>query len=585
MANRGLEWMMTLVDRFSGPARRITNSLSGVTRQIQETKKAAVGGDTVVDKVFADKTLVTKLPEASKSMLGEMGGELRKLLGGVFGREGGQLLGGAFGSALPELAALGTGIGAVVAGVMLAKEAFEKIVDVIAEAVAKVGELTYEWSKFAIETAAFKENTMVSLETVLGSARNAKSLFGATVNLADRLPIKTKEALEIETRFALAGFKDQATLQKLLVGASDVQALRGEEGVQGFVRQVSDIAAVGLSDRHLLYLSQESGIPENLIFDQLRHLTGVTGTDEQIKKMVSQQRFDRNTGVTAVMRALAAVQGGQLGTLSGKLGQTLEGRLSTLKSRPFEMFQDFDKTLGYGSLKGALGNLVDLLEPSSPFGKDLKSTLQATFGGMLQAAFGDLSGPAGRQSIQAVLTRALGLVRAFGSVITAVITNVKTFGGAFLEGIGPAIDAFTQSMGMAGDQGRDLNSIMTVLGYTLGVLVGWLLDIVSGFVMFGSHVMKVIDDVASGVYDIGELLAGNPSPLLKDVVSGFTQPAAAAAAGAPPTHQNVHVEQHFHINGSDADTDGLAKRLDDTGRSGLRSFFEELAHARGSYQR
>jgi len=495
---------------------------------------------------------------------------------------------------------LTSGLAGAITVAGLVEKAFEKVVDVIAEAGRKVVDMSLEMSKFALESASFKESTMVSLETVLGSAQKANSLYASTVQLADRLPIQTKQAVEIETRFALAGFKDQATLQRLLVGAADVKALRGDEGVQGFVRQMSDIAAVGLSDRHLMYLSQEAGIPENLIFDQLRKLSGRQGSDEQIKKLVSQGAFDRGTGETAVLQALAQVQGGQLGNLSGKLGQTFEGLMSTLKSRKLEFFQDIVGTQGFASVKGALSNLVNLFDPSSTFGAALKKRALATFGGAFQNLFGDLSGPGGSERLENGLTQVFNIADKLFSLVVFGASMGKEALFGFFDALGITGGIFTSGGALDPAAARMFAAEAHKIGEEFGYVAKFLGDLAELFERIAGYVGVVSDFVdkipglsgalhqlinpaGAAIDTLGEVEKDSQKYTGHSLVDNAATPLAAAALG-PVGQVGVTLYQTFNVDGGDhKDARELAEHMKDQGSSALDAVLAQLGLGAGSH--
>lgn len=343
-----------------------------------------------------------------------------------------------------------------------------------------IADVAFEFSKATIEAASFKETSLVALETVLGTAKQANDLFGSTVELASHLPIKTQQALGIEKSFALHGMKDPNVLNRLLIGAADVKGISGEEGVEAFTRQINDIMSVGLSARHLQFLSQGAGIGEDKIFAEIRKITGAKGNDEQIKKLVEQHAFDKNVALTAVLQALAGIQGGQLGNLSKRLSLTVEGLTSTLASRPFEFATKLQTQPAYEAFRGFLSNLVNVTGPGSFFSADLDKQVKATFGDVFGTIFGGLSGDAGAATMVQLLNKVMLGVQDIGGGLEIAAVAGKAFLGGFFDALNIGGDLFGPNGKMdpvalkqLGLEAREFGHELGSIASALGDVVGW----------------------------------------------------------------------------------------------------------------
>lgn len=598
MANRTLEWVIRMVDKMSGPAGNAGSSIGKMLRQVDNAKRAAGAADSTMSQMNkvvgqvaapaakADTALgnMTKQLDEAKKAAGETGaalqkmekavggeatkhalggeaaGEMKKLMGGVFGSEGGQLFGGGLravlGSSAGEALGLASGIGAAVAAALILVDVFKEVGNLISEGIRKVIEFTRELTKTAVETAAFKETTLIGLGTVLGSDAKGKALFGSTVKLTSGLPLGTEEALDIQKRFAIGGFKGTPTLQRMLIAASDVKAMRGEEGLETFTRQITDIANIGLQMGHLNSLAQGSGIQTSLIFRQLRKMTGFGGTDHQLEELISKGGIGKGTAVRAIIQALAVQENGPLGTLSLRLADTFSGLVTKFKSALFNMFLDFDSAPGFAAIKGALKGLVEMLDPSKGIGAQLKASLSKAISGILTAIFGDLS--PGR--IESMLSGLPSTIEVIGDVLSGVITSVKSFAEGFMDSAWPAIRSLIDELG--GGRSEAIQEMFRLMGKIIGRFLAGMLEMTR-------DAMKV------GTFMLDPFGVGGPS-------SGHD-----ASAGAPPRGGGpgstiersvaLHVEQHFHVTGDVRDVEPLASRLKEEGRSGMQSYLTSLA--------
>jgi hypothetical protein len=365
-----------------------------------------------------------------------------------------------------------------------------------AEGIAEIG---IEFGKTAVEAASFKESTLISLETVLGSAKEAKGLFGDTIALAAHLPIETKAAIEAANQLALTGF-NRKEIAPLTVAASDVGALnpgRGSEAMRLFLRQIADIKSVGLSSRHLLALSQETHLPEEKILANLSKMTGLKGTPEQLKKMLGS--IDKDTAIAAIAQTVADVEGGALGNLSKKLSTTTEGLLSTLKSRKLELLMDLDESPAYAEFRSFLGNAANLLDPSSEFGGRVKSKIATTFGNVFHTVFGDFAGDAGVGRLEHVLDEVAKGAELVGVGLEGSAEFAKAFADELLDASGIGGDLFGPDGSLDKKKVKEITDEFRDFGHELGIVANGLIEAAKG--------AKTLVDTLSVHGDIGVWLA------------------------------------------------------------------------------
>lgn len=535
MASRTLEWIIRLVDKVSGPSKAVGDSLNSVVKQVDHVKKVA----------------------------GSAGGGLA----------------GEIGKGIVEAEAL--------------KRAFEAVGDTVLRVVESVADLTYEISRFGIEAASFKEQSLIALSTVLGSDSRARSVFGGGLRLAGALPIDARESLNSMKNFAVAGINDPGTLQRLMVMTSDVKAFRGEEGASGFIRQMIDMATVGMQERHLMFLSQQTGIREDLILKHIRELGGFGGTDKQIKELITQGRISKNVGFNAVAMALADQERGPIGTLSKKLSESFEGLVTRLHTRLFLLFSDFDHAPGFRDIKRVLKSAVDLLDTDTALGSDIKSSLGDAISNILSSVFGDVS-------ITDFMRGLPAKIRQVGNIIRGAIEAVKGLAEGLIAGLGPGVSEMLKQIGSGNYD--EVRSAFKKLGEFIADLIGL-------FRSFAPKLdeVKAFADTLTGRKSLGAYISqqGTYGELMKDGLIGYA-PAdkwlselfgggrkhesnddpelnaaiATVLRGDSGGRPALHFEQHNHFHGDSRDPDRAARRVGDVSRKVVQSYLNSLALAR-----
>jgi hypothetical protein len=396
MANRNLTWEFSLLDKISSPASKAEKSLSKLSVTLNLAGEAAVEGAAGLKKLAdGSEKAATGARHASR-----------------------------------EAESLATHWAHVVE---LGKE--------IWHVVEGVGEFGFEMGKAAIEAASFKETTLVSLTTIMGSADAASETLTNTIKLASKLPIETEEALQGITKLTMAGY-NRKQLFPIEIAASDVKAFNPgrADAMDVFLRQISEIKQVGLTGRHLQALSQETNISEEGI---LSNLMRYYGRDKKtIEHMISKKLIDKEAAVAAILQAVADKEGGKLGPISKKLGQTVSGLWATIKSRKLEFLMDLDQSPAYKTFRNFLSNVAKATDPFSPFATRVKASFSRTFGGVFGSIFGDFAGEDGVGKIEAGLTKALQVVELIGGGFQVAIGFGKGFLDSLTQGLGTTNSLF-----------------------------------------------------------------------------------------------------------------------------------------------
>lgn len=334
-------------------------------------------------------------------------------------------------------------------------------------------------ARFAIEAVSFKQTTSLALEAILGSKKEAHDVMEEGVAFAAHTPFKTDKIMDYQKQFLVGGYK-HGELDALLSATTDFGSLKGGDTsfMDRFVFDLVKIKSEGRLTGRVMESLAEAGVPAMKVYEQLGKIYGVTG--EQAKGMAARSMIASDDAVTAIGRVIAGIGGGQLGNVTEKMSHTIPGLLSTISSRPFELFKDLDETGGMASFAGFLANVATLLDPASPFGTRLKAKVQAVFGGAFGGLFEAFSGAGGMGQLEEVMGLAL-------TGITAVADGFKR-AWPYILGLGAGAVGFFEGMGV----------VLKPLGSILGGIFSLAGD-ADGFAVVMRSLGHIMGELAVGV--------------------------------------------------------------------------------------
>ncbi|MBK6694802.1 MAG: tape measure protein [Myxococcales bacterium] len=521
-----LTFVLELLDRVSGPARKATASLDGLDRAMRPLRNA--------QGQF--------MPGAAKGIkeLNSGSGEfLKNVAGGL------------------------------------------KSVALVAGAVAVGGAVL--GAKFAAESLAFKENTLVGFEVMLGTKEAAADIYNKAVDFAAVTPFATKDVVGNIQKLLIAGFKQGEVFDVLNV-VGDVGVLKGQEGIESVVRALGQIKAKGkLSGEEMMQLA-EAGVSQKLVYDSLGKTLGKTRNE--LDKLQQAGKITADQGVGAILEAITVgMSGGNAGSLQAKMAKTMTGLTSTLASRPFELVTAANFK-GGGGMK-FLEDLGNALNPKSDTGGRVVRIIE-TIGDAITRAFGNPDATKG-------LSRVLDVLEPLSKMGAAFIDGLAAGGKGALA----TFERFSDILAMLGISGTDhldrltrgFESVGTVVGLVFGAIVvggavvaaaaGWVVDRWQKFLDFWRSLplelgmswdrfVKVGTDIVEGIWQglssawagllsrLGSLVDQLP-PAVRSALGIKTGPGAAEfATGGAESSLLSQVQA-----GSDAfSLENLATRLD-----------------------
>lgn len=303
-----LEWMLRLVDQVTGPAKAVQKAMGGIQSQ-------------------------------QKAMSGASGGFSMKSFEGL----------------TESLGMVAAGFGEVAAAAALAAAPFA-----VGSGIAVAGGM------WALDALSFKENTLTAFKTMLGSEEAASRVFAKINKFAADTPFETKDVVSMAQRFVTAGFKE-SDLEKLMLTAGDVGARFGADKMQSTISAIAKVKAKGKLGGEALDMLADAGVGTGAILDAIAKTRGLTR--DQVQKLVSAGGISADEGVAAISQAVAnTLSGGKLGQATLEAGKTVTGMLSTLASRPFDLFMKANAKGAFDGFKRLLQVVIDATDPEKAGG-------------------------------------------------------------------------------------------------------------------------------------------------------------------------------------------------------------------------
>ena len=386
MAAKKMEWVLAMYDRMSGPANRATRAMDALSKSLKDVQRNS--------GVSAS---------GSRSSTGVFGGITAGL------------------SAVAVVAGVATGA-----------------VSMLANA-AGVG------IRETVGLVSFQQDSMAVLETMLGSASAARREFQRSLDIADASPLDTRDVISMRQRLTTSGFTNERERDVMSAALSDVASLRGMESANRALLGFSQMRAMGsMGMEDFGQIREAAGINQRNVFLSLARSRGLHGSeDEQVRavtRLVSQRRISADEGIRASLEAMSSqFGGGPLGTITERLGSTITGRLSTVKSAITSLLLSVDLTRipGVQMFSRALENVGRLLARSNPLAQRLRDSLTNLIDRGFSALFGSIGSSAGQARLEAFLRAAISGIDMLSSTIERTAPRARGFFAGLESGLAP----------------------------------------------------------------------------------------------------------------------------------------------------
>jgi hypothetical protein len=462
---RKLEWILSLRDRVSGPARQASKGLDSFRQSLRRSQQFAgrANVNRRLTRGFAD--IVRSLNRPTMNPVATL-------------RE-------QFTEALPML----TGTLAAVGSAAIA-------------AAAGIARLGVAFGAAVVSEAAFQESSLATLRTFLGSQRAAREEFARSLAFARQTPLDTGDVIRMRLRLVSSGFRESRERDVMSNVLSDIAAANGGnmENAMNALRGFSQMRASGrFNAQDFNQIRDASGVNQRDVFLRLARMRGLRGTDDSLVRQVEQLRQHRQINSSqaevAIVEALRAqFGGGAAGSLTAAQSGTITGLLSNLRSSFSDLMQGLDlgSLPGIKTFRGFLADLVQSLSAGSTTGKRLQGILARVIdllGGGLRGA-----DPA------AVLSQALdvldrlidGGLYLWNNVFKPLGEGLRQGFGDAMVGILPLLRRFLET----GTKGTKTADFFRTLGRVLGFVAGALVLAYGAFVAVGGVMLNVASHVA-----------------------------------------------------------------------------------------
>lgn len=589
-------FIAALIDKVSGPARKMKGQLAGLSKAFRDVDKGAKR-------------------DPMGRFVGRSGGMLSKLTG-TFKGAGKSLAG-----------AVETGVGKLKEGLVIG--------GIVAAGVAAgIGALT-------VKMADFAQTSRLGYQAVAKHGASAEKLFAHSRQLAEDLGLDVMDTSKQFTKLLALQFSPKMATDLVKMGA-DMRALgTSSEGVQNILAQLGQVQAKGRLQGEELTVLAENGLSTQLVY---KHLASQLGkTKDEILKMQQAGKLTSDMAFPAIMAAVMEKTGEkQLGDVGKKIADsTLSGMAGQLKAQAQNAFIDIG-TQATPAIMGAfkpireeLGQLLknpalqegiivafetvgQVVRDAIPFVKTFVGALGDGFAeawpamkGAIGILFDGFGGGADWLKTVKSFAKTLGQVAALGVTVGVVFGGMVVAGlqlaGAAVQVVIGAWDWLISGIGRAAFAVSNFFSNMAAKWDALdfGAIASSLIDgFVNGIKNGVSRVLTAVGELGSSVVSGLKNVLGIASPskefeyLGQMSGLGFTQGlegslamndngrmlpsmtgsvgslmGAGGVGGMGEVNVTVHVENHF----SGGDSEAHARAFEQSLETRLTGVFERIA--------
>ena len=394
-----------------------------------------------------------------------------------------------------------------------------------------------------VQIAAFRESSIASLEAVTGSSEQASRMFRNAMVMANQTPLDTRDVVEMQTRFATAGFNERET-GVLTAASSDLSAAFGQARADSFALVASQLRASGRANRGDLTQLLNAGVNTEVTLDNLARTLGINNQDQTQRRNAVLSRLSSGgvTGDQLLQASLGSIstrldQGGALGGFARRQSQTLTGALSNMANAGFNLIagMDFSHIIpGMQAFTRSVLAITAALDGAAPAGMAIRAgiTAAANAVGSLFARITPTTIMAGFNMIGTAFQRIGAFATAAWPIVSAFVTGI---GPGLMDGLAP-IRAIVSSLMAGGPPSAQTLALIARAASGLGQALGFVAGTIVSFV--GAAGLLV-----STITGLGATFIGLASSFLAPIrtafaavgtyiVTGITEGITTAAAGA-----------------------------------------------------
>jgi hypothetical protein len=515
MSRDRLEWTLALLDRASGPARRVAKGLDAVSASQERVTRAAKGAGSrgPIDSIERGLRRRRGAREA------RVGRELDDLVRGQravasSGVNAGALVGGAF-----------MAIGAAALGAALA-----------------VGRITLALGESMVQAADWRNRTEGAFRVLL-SAQDRPALVGQAFQrasqYAQRFGLDVRDVARQMVQLTAAGFS-QSEIPQVMQAAGDLGALEGPQAAERAITAIRQIRAKGvLQMEELSGQLADAGLSVGDVVAEIGRARGLRGDEtavgNQVRSLITARRVSAQQGISAIMGVIARRSGGRLGGTLDTQSRGAEAAMNRLRNSWLLLQSNFARSPAFARIIGFVERMATALDPASAGAQ--------RFGAQLDRFFNVITGAAARIDPVALFNGMVAAIGTIGSALARIAPYAQAWVTNFYGPIALSLQRVTTRVGgffaaIFGGSGPSINTIAALArGFALvaqialgvaGVVVG-AFGLVARVIAVPLTAITAFWRSLVGAFSGVELsFVGIGTAIVRGLVSGVTAAASAA---------------------------------------------------------
>ena len=349
-----------------------------------------------------------------------------------------------------------------------------------------------EVGRLAVDAAGFKETSMVALEAFLGRGQEAKEVYEKIVQFAEKLRVPTKQVEQTFVRLLSAGFR-LSEVPIAFQGLSDLMSLASQSPLEVLSRMTLALSQIKAKTRleaqdlrQIIEQAAQSGVGQADIYEAVARKVGIS-QKKLMQRLEGGATVESSLAIYAIFDAIRERLGGEsekLGEITDRLGDSLPRLISFIKSRPFDLFRDVGKTEGIQDFKSALHSVIDLTSALTDEGAKTKKAMEGLVSDGFSAVFKPFAGPEGKKLIVGMFEALVFVVKKLGGIfkpIGGLMVNVFDALSPLLAGVLEILHGLAPMIAGVGEGFVIVwKPILWVVGM-VATLLGKVLQISTGF--------------------------------------------------------------------------------------------------------
>ena len=517
-----MDWTARMNDALSGPASRMESALASVEQQLKSTDRAMKLAS--IDKMGAGL-------EKGRAMLALQRDDLRAQVGAHRASAAAQVKAAEDAAraqqtrSAADASALQGQIGLIL-----------KLATAAAYAAAAMVALTAAFTRAVVEAADFRAGTVGAIDALTKKAGEGEKAFDVAMKLSARFSMDPKQAAESMHELISKGFSTEKA-EVLVTAMADLKLLSPKANIEALTLAIGQIQGKGkLQMEELQGQIAEAGLSTSLVIDQLAKKYKKSA--DEVRKMISAGKVNAEDGIDAIIKAVEKMGGGKLGDAAERAARnSVGGLVAGIQASAGRLTLEMAKVLnasqsgaagaltggpGMVALKGALGNVLDTLNPDkSPAAKKLVAEAGGFANDLLTGLFGPLSGAGGASALQTILGHVAATIAFLRGAMNAVLPLLTSFGQGLGEGFSEFYQAARSVMSIfgnlmgGGDWLKNFGMVARLAGRGLAFLVGVLVVLVA---VLGATVGAVASFFAAAM-SLALAVVGSVSALIMGLVT------------------------------------------------------------------